>query len=137
MSTSANPGFDMLNSASDNPSSDPPDVAQPARQNLLFDIVPFVVAVLLAGLCCGLFVRRGLGLPILGYDISPAERVLNGEVPYRDFLYNYTPGVLWLNAALMKLFGVSLLTVNFALFAFKLGALIVLFVIARRLTCPW
>src|SRR5262249_38881412 len=88
-------------------------------------------------LCCGLFVRRGLGLPILGYDISPAERVLNGEVPYRDFLYNYTPGVLWLNAALMKLFGVSLLTVNFALFAFKLGALIVLFVIARRLTCPW
>ncbi|MFY9573160.1 MAG: hypothetical protein WAV20_17300, partial [Blastocatellia bacterium] len=44
---------------------------------------------LAAGLICyGLFFNRGLGLAVIGYSIAPAERVMNGEVPYRDFLFN-------------------------------------------------
>jgi len=52
--------------------------------------------------CYGYFYNRGLGLPVIGYSLAPAERVLQGELPYRDFLYDYGPGVLWINALLMK-----------------------------------
>lgn len=98
---------------------------------------PFLVTIIAGVICYGLFVNRGLGLPILGYNVSPAERVLQGEAPYRDFIYNYTPGVLWLNALLMKWFGASLMTINWGLFVFKLGALAALFYIARRFASGW
>ena len=89
----------------------------------------------IAGVVCyGFFVNRGLGLPILGYDISPAERVMQGEVPYRDFLYNYTPGVLWLNALLMRAFGTSVMTINLGLLVFKVSSLVALFYVAQRLS---
>jgi len=92
----------------------------------------------IAGLgCYALFVRRSVWLSVVGYSVSPAERVLQGEVPYRDFLYNYTPGTLWLNALLMKVFGSTLMTVNAGLFAFKVATLVTLFYIARRLTNRW
>ncbi len=39
-----------------------------------------------------------------------AQRVLNGEVPYRDFWDLYGPAQFWILAALYKFFGVSLLT---------------------------
>ena len=91
-----------------------------------------------AGLFCYLlFYNRGLGLSVIGYSIAPAERVMQGEVPYRDFLFNYTPGILWLNALLMKIFGVTLMTTRIGLLAFKLGALILLFGAGRRLTNGW
>jgi len=99
--------------------------------------VPLLITVI-AGLgCYGLFARRSVWLSVVGYSVSPAERVLQGEVPYRDFLYNYTPGTLWLNAAMMKLFGSTLMTVNAGLFVFKVATLVTLFYVARRLTNQW
>jgi 4-amino-4-deoxy-L-arabinose transferase-like glycosyltransferase len=93
---------------------------------------------LIAGAACyGFFFRRGAWLSVIGYSVAPAERVLLGEVPYRDFLYNYTPGMLWLNALLMKLFGTSLITINSGLLVFKLLTLIAIFFIARRLVAGW
>jgi len=101
-------------------------------------IVPPLLLTLAAGLICyGMFFNRGLGLSVIGYSIAPAERVMQGEVPYRDFLFNYTPGILWVNAALMKALGASLMTTRIGLFAFKLITLLTLFYIARRLTNPW
>lgn len=101
-------------------------------------IVPPLLLTLAAGLICyGMFFNRGLGLSVIGYSIAPAERVMQGEVPYRDFLFNYTPGILWVNAALMKVFGASLMATRIGLFAFKLITLLTLFYIARRLTNPW
>ncbi|HSB12125.1 MAG TPA: glycosyltransferase family 39 protein [Blastocatellia bacterium] len=96
----------------------------------------FLITLIAGIVCYGLFINRGVGLPILGYDIAPAERVMQGEVPYRDFIYNYTPGVLWLNAALMRVFGTRLITINAGLFVFKLATLIALYQAARRLTTP-
>lgn len=98
------------------------------------EALPFLIALIGGVICYGMLVNRGIGLPILGYNISPAERVMHGELPYRDFIYNYTPGVLWINAALMKLFGACVMTVNVGLLAFKLSTLIALFYAARRLT---
>lgn len=76
-------------------------------------------------------------LSVIGYSVSPAERVLQDEVPYRDFLYNYTPGMLWLNALLMKFFGPTIAVVRAGLFVFKLATLLVLLNLARRLIGGW
>lgn len=91
-----------------------------------------------AGLICyGLFYNRGVWLSVVGYSISPAERVMQGEVPYRDFLYNYTPGILWLNTALMRFFGVNLLTIHLGLFAFKIATLLILYLVGKKLMGAW
>jgi hypothetical protein len=76
-------------------------------------------------------------LSVIGYSVSPSERVLLGEVPYRDFLYNYTPGTLWLNALLMKLFGPTLITINLGLLVFKVLTLAVLFLLGASLFGRW
>ena len=109
----------------------------PRRRFSLRDALPFAITVAAGLFCYGLFVDRSAWLSVIGYSVAPAERVMNGEIPYRDFLYNYTPGMLWLNAGLMKAFGVSLLTVNYGLLAFKLFSLVALFVVSKRLTSRW
>src|SRR6185503_6575235 len=118
------------------PISQPDKSGEPetARSTATKEAVPFLIALIGGVICYGVLVNRGIGLPILGYNISPAERVMHGELPYRDFIYNYTPGVLWINAALMKLFGACVMTVNVGLLAFKVATLIALFYAARRLT---
>jgi 4-amino-4-deoxy-L-arabinose transferase-like glycosyltransferase len=87
--------------------------------------------------CYGFFYRRGLGLSLIGYSLSPSERVLRGEIPYRDFLFNYTPGVLWINALLMKWFGATLMASRIGLLGFKLATLIALLLVTARLTSAW
>jgi 4-amino-4-deoxy-L-arabinose transferase-like glycosyltransferase len=96
-------------------------------------VTPFLLTLIGGLVCYGLFVNRGLGLSVIGYSIAPAERVLQGEVPYRDFLFNYTPGILWVNALLMKAFGVTLMATRYGLFAFKLATLLMLYYAGRRL----
>jgi len=103
----------------------------------LRDSLPLLITVVAGIACYGLFWNRGLGLSVIGYSIAPAERVMQGEVPYRDFLFNYTPGILWVNALLMKMFGATLLTTRVGLLIFKLATLVVLFIIGRRLTNRW
>lgn len=43
-----------------------------------------------------------------GIILQAAERVLRGQIPYRDFFLFYTPGSVCIQAALFKLFGDSL-----------------------------
>src|SRR5204863_119409 len=99
--------------------------AATTSQRELMRFLPLVITILAGVICYGLFYNRSAWLSVIGYSVSPAERVLQGEVPYRDFLYNYTPGILWLNAVLMKMFGVNLLTIHVGLFVFKVATLIV------------
>lgn len=101
------------------------------------EAAPVLLTVAAGIICYALFFNRGLGLSVIGYSIAPAERVMQGEVPYRDFLFNYTPGILWVNAFLMKLLGATLMTTRVGLFAFKLITLVALFYLARRLTNRW
>ncbi|HSO76819.1 MAG TPA: glycosyltransferase family 39 protein [Blastocatellia bacterium] len=103
----------------------------------LEQIVSLAITVVAGAVVYGIFVRRGIWLSVIGYSVSPAERVLEGEVPYRDFLYNYTPGTLWVNALLMKVFGATLITVNYGLLAFKLATLVAVYWLGRRLVSHW
>jgi hypothetical protein len=114
------------------------DRTSPDHRRFFFrEILPFALAVTAGFICYTLFLRRGMWLSVIGYSVAPAERVLDGEAPYRDFLYNYTPGILWLNALLMKYFGASMITINGGLFVFKMATLVALFFTARRLISPW
>jgi dolichyl-phosphate-mannose-protein mannosyltransferase len=107
------------------------------RPSQLKQIVSLAITVIAGAVVYGIFVRRGIWLSVIGYSVSPAERVLEGEVPYRDFLYNYTPGTLWVNALLMKVFGATLITVNSGLLAFKLATLLAIYWLGRRLVSHW
>src|SRR5919205_1770435 len=108
-----------------------------ARRRAFADVLPLVATLVAGAVCYGLFYRRGLGLAVIGYSVAPTERVMQGEVPYRDFLFNYTPGILWLNALLMKWFGVTLITVRAGLLVTRLLTLALIFYLARRLAGGW
>jgi hypothetical protein len=60
-----------------------------------------LVTVLCADL---LLIRFGLDAQDEGYFVEQATRVLHGQVPYRDFDSLYTPGLLYVHAAVMSLF---------------------------------
>jgi len=107
------------------------------RVSVLKEATPLLIALAAGLVCYGIFFNRGLGLSVIGYSIAPAERVLQGEVPYRDFLFNYTPGILWVNALLMKAFGTTLMTTRVGLFAFKIATLLLLYHLGRRLINRW
>src|SRR5689334_596743 len=103
-----------------------------APQQTFVRFLPLAITFLAGLICYGLFYNRSAWLSVIGYSVSPAERVMQGEVPYRDFLYNYTPGILWLNAILMRAFGTNLLTIHIGLLVFKLATLLVLYWAAKR-----
>lgn len=113
------------------------DSTRQQNRSVVSRVLPYAITIAAGVLCYWLFWRRGVWLSVIGYSIAPAERVLNGEAPYRDFLYNYTPGILWLNALLMKLFGVKLATVAAGLLVFKIATLITLLALTRRFFSSW
>ena len=72
-------------------------------------------------------------LPVgIGSNLFPAERMLKGEVVYRDFYMIQTPGILFYNQWLFKFFGVSLLTSLRGVLVFKVLTVLMTYVVARR-----
>lgn len=51
------------------------------------------------------FVNKGIVLYDEGVYAHGAERILQGELPYKDFVLYYTPGYYYLLAGLFKIFG--------------------------------
>ena len=71
-----------------------------------------------------------------GYFLYLADRVRHGELPYRDFDTYYTPGVFWLYAAALDLFGVSVIPVRLLMAGLRTLCGLLLYVLARQLV-PW
>jgi hypothetical protein len=65
-----------------------------------------------------------------------AERVLQGQVPFRGFIEPYTGGLTYLNALAFRLFGVNLVSVRIPLFILFLGWVPIIYFIARRFAGP-
>jgi hypothetical protein len=99
--------------------------------------ITLAATVLLSLVVYGLFLGHGVAPAVVGYNLVPSERVLGGEVPYRDFLYNYTPGTLWLNALLFKFLGISLLVARGDVLIAKVVSALMLFLVARRYMSPF
>jgi hypothetical protein len=68
-----------------------------------------------------------------GKAINNALRILDGEVPYRDFWTMYAPGHFYVVALLFKIFGVHVAVQGLASQAFVAADAAILFVITRRL----
>jgi hypothetical protein len=67
--------------------------------------VLFLIAIIYLLLC----MDRQVGIHGEGFVLVDAVRVLNGEIPHRDFYVLYGPGQFYILAALFKCFGTSVL----------------------------
>jgi 4-amino-4-deoxy-L-arabinose transferase-like glycosyltransferase len=94
--------------------------------------------ILLGGVIVALYVVTGLTLPINfhdeGFPVYAAVRVLEGEVPYRDFWSVHPPGQWYTLAAVFKLFGTSLLVERIWDALVRVALLYALYAFASRLT---
>lgn len=68
-----------------------------------------------------------------GLTIYGAERLLTGQVPYRDFFTLVTPGSYYLVAAEFRLFGHSLVNAHTALLFYGAAIAALTYLLARRL----
>jgi hypothetical protein len=99
-------------------------------------IAPLVVLVVAAAVYGSVYFREESISTGVGANLVPAERVLKGEVPYRDFYKIQTPGILFLNALLFKLWGTTLIAALAGVLVFKVLAVGMVFIIARRVVPP-
>jgi 4-amino-4-deoxy-L-arabinose transferase-like glycosyltransferase len=91
------------------------------------------VLVVTAVIYGALFNRESVLSYSIGYNLYSAERILAGEVPYRDFHTLYPPETLYLNARLFQWFGVSLYTALFGVFVFKTLTVLFIYLSGREL----
>jgi len=69
-----------------------------------------------------------------GFAVYGASRVLHGDVPYRDFLIEYPPGIFYLLAAVFKIFGTTLVVERLCDVSIRIIIALIIYVIARRLS---
>jgi len=77
--------------------------------------------------------RRHCSLePDEGIVLQGAERILHGEIPYRDFFTFYTPGSFYLVATIFKVFGDSFVIARLSLAVAGAICSLITFLLARR-----
>src|SRR6266481_4944557 len=79
---------------------------------------------------------RGLSVYDEGLICYGAERVLGGDLPYRDFWTAYGPGQYYLLAGVFKVFGTSLLVARMYCVFVEWIVAILAYSVSRRLTGP-
>ena len=99
------------------------------------------MAVLAVTIICGMylgpFVRRGWVHHDAGLIGHSAERVLNGELPHRDFNDMYTGGLSMAQALVFRTFGIDLLAIRVVTAVAALTIFPIIFLIAARFTTLW
>ena len=108
---------------------------RPQRRSLQrrLEIAGSLLVVLAAARFLSMFFHRGANLLDEGSQVAMANRILHGEVIYRDFLTVATPGSFYTVAWLFQIFGTDLMVVRWAVMALNLGIVIVTLSIARHL----
>jgi hypothetical protein len=72
--------------------------------------------------------------PDEGIVLQGAERILHGEVPYRDFFSFYTPGSFYLVGFLFRFLGDSLVVARLSLAVAGAACSVITYLLARRVT---
>jgi hypothetical protein len=75
--------------------------------------------------------------PDEGIILQGAERILHGQVLYRDFFSFFTPGSYYLLALLFKTFGSSILVARNALVCLGSILSVITYLLARRVSSRW
>ncbi len=84
----------------------------------------------------GIFLHRGWVPYDDGMLSQSAERVLQGELPHRDFDEVYTGGLDYLNAAAFRMFGMNLMSLRLMLYIFFALWVPAFYFCASRLASP-
>ena len=67
---------------------------------------------------------------------QPAERVLQGELPHRDFDDVYTGGEAYLNALAFRIFGIKLVSLRYMLYVAFLAWVPAFYYVALKFSTP-
>src|SRR5258708_1161685 len=114
--------------------ADPPQSAaasQSARMGFLDRLIPFLLLVFCFIYLCA-FVRYSTLEPDEGIVLRGAERILAGQLPYRDFFTFYTPGSFYLVASLFRIFGDSFAVARVSLAVAGALCSVITYLLARR-----
>ena len=103
-----------------------------SKARLIDGLTAAAVLAVAVGAYALLFNRANVLSHSIGYNLYASERVLNGDVPYRDFHTLYPPAIFYLNAALFRWMGVSLYTALLGVLVFKVLTVVVIFMSGRQ-----
>src|SRR3989442_8585540 len=114
------------------PSSPLIDSSTSSKETLIEIMTVAVVAAVALATYSLLFNRANVLSHSIGYNLYASERVLEGNVPYRDFHTLYPPAIFYLNAASFKWLGVSLYTALLGVLIFKVATVAVIYLSGRQ-----
>jgi len=112
----------------------------PTRRSLAAQVTPAVAVPLVVWLGSALYLWLRLDRSWYPWDegalAEPAQRILNGGLPHRDFVDAYTGALSYLHAGAFLLFGHELTSLRLVLFAFFVAWVPSLYFIASRFLRP-
>ena len=104
---------------------------QSQRMRFVDRLIPFLLFVFCFTYLCA-FVRYSTLEPDEGIVLRGAERILSGQIPYRDFFTFYTPGSFYLVAALFRIFGDTFAVARISLAAAGALCSVITYLLAKR-----
>src|SRR5690349_10134912 len=109
-------------------------IAAPTQQWAVPAWTPYaLLAIVAAAVYAQAFYGRGLDVPDEGLLLHVADRLAQGQVPYRDVYFIYTPGWQYFLAGFFRLLGPSLAVEHALLFAVHIALVLVVYGLAARL----
>jgi hypothetical protein len=99
--------------------------------------VVFCIVFALAVAYAGAYLQSGWIAGDDGILATSAVRVMNGQLPHRDFVENYTGGLSYIHALAFRAFGVNLISMRIPVFCFFILWVPVVFYLASRFTTLW
>jgi Dolichyl-phosphate-mannose-protein mannosyltransferase len=97
----------------------------------------FCIVFALAVAYAGAYLKSGWIPGDDGILATSALRVMNGQLPHRDFVENYTGGLSYINATAFRAFGVNLISMRIAVFCCFIAWVPAVFYLASRFAPPW
>jgi 4-amino-4-deoxy-L-arabinose transferase-like glycosyltransferase len=94
-------------------------------------VTPLLVFLFCLAYLCA-FLRYSSLEPDEGIVLQEGQRILDGQIPYRDFFSFYTPGSFYLVAALFKVFGDSFVVARLSLAITGAACSVVTYLLVRR-----
>jgi hypothetical protein len=99
---------------------------------MVWTLLRYALLFAAAAALAGFTLLRGVNFHDEGLMLQAAARIADGQLPWRDFWWNYGPGQPLLLAGLSELFGSSLLTWRVVRVLMAAGAAVLAYALARR-----